>query len=105
MQLVDPAGRRALGFWQRLGYALGLLVGGMALANTLILPYAPLYPAYANQADRPLALDALGDQNLAGLVMLGEQVLTLGTFAAIRLRRWLRAPLVVERTDRHPFAL
>jgi len=105
MQLIDPAGRCALGLWQRLGYALGLLVGGMALANTLILSYAPLYPAYAEQADRPFGLSALGDQNLAGLVMLGEQVATLGTFAAILLRRWLHAPLVVESAERHPFAV
>ena len=105
MQLIDPAGRRALGLWQRLGYALGLLVGGMALANTLILSYAPIYPAYAEQTDRPFGLSALGDQNLAGLVMLGEQVATLGTFAAILLRRWLHAPLAVESTERHPFAV
>lgn len=105
MQLVDPAGRRALGLWQRLGYALGLLVGGMALANTLILSYTPIYAAYAAQVDRPFGLSALGDQNLAGLVMLAEQVAALGLFAAILLRRWLREPAVVESGDRHPFAV
>ena len=105
MQLIDPAGRYALSPWQRLGYALGLLVGGMALANTLILAYRPIYSAYAGLADRPLGLTALGDQNLAGLVMLAEQVAALGTFAAILLRRWLRAPVAVESTERHPFAV
>jgi cytochrome c oxidase assembly factor CtaG len=105
MQLVDPAGRHALDMWQRLGYALALLVGGMALANTLILSYTPLYPAYAEQPDRPFGLSALGDQNLAGLVMLGEQAAALGLFAAILLRRWLNAPLAVESTERHPFAV
>jgi hypothetical protein len=37
--------------------------------------------------------------------MLGEQVATLGTFAAILLRRWLHAPLVVESAERHPFVV
>lgn len=105
MQLIDPARRCALSPWQRLGYALGLLVGGMALANTLILSYRPIYAAYAGLADRPLGLSALGDQNLAGLVMLAEQVAALGTFAAILLRRWLHAPPVVERAERHPFTI
>lgn len=105
MQLIDPAGRRALSLWQRLGYALALLVGGMVLANTLILSYTPIYAAYAAQVDRPFGLTALGDQNLAGLVMLAEQVAALGTFAGVLLRRWLRAPVVVETVERHPFAV
>ena len=105
MQLIDPAGRCALGLWQRLGYALGLLVGGMALATMFILSYAPLYSAYAEQPDRPFGLSALGDQNRAALVMLGAQVATLGTFAVILLRRWLHAPPVAEGAERHPFAV
>jgi len=36
-------------------------------------------------------------------VMMVEQLATLGTFAAIQLRRWLRAPLVPQAA-RHPFA-
>ncbi len=38
----------------------------------------PLYPAYAEQPDRLLGLSPLQDQRLAGLVMMGEQLLTLG---------------------------
>lgn len=104
MQLIDPAGRRALALPLRLGYALALFLGGMALANTLILTYTPLYPAYAALAHRPFGFSALGDQDLAGLVMLFEQVATLGTFAAIMLRQWLRSPLVVQ-TERHPLTV
>ena len=104
MQLVDPAGRRALTQWQRLGYALGLLAGGSALANTLILAYSPLYPAYAAQAHRPYGFSAVADQDLAGLVMMVEQLVTLGTFTAIQLRRWFRAPLALP-VERHPFAV
>lgn len=103
MQLIDPAGRRALAPSLRLGYAFAVLVGGSALANTLILTYTPLYPAYAAQPHRPFGLSALGDQNLAGLVMMAEQLATLGTFATILLRRWLRAPLRAQ-TASHPLA-
>lgn len=99
--LVDPAGRRALSERQRLGYAFGLFVAGQMLANTLILTYWPLYPAYAAQVHRPFGMSALGDQDLAGLVMIGEQLATLGTFAAILLRRWFGAPIVARPTE-HP---
>ena len=102
-QLIDPAGRNALPQRLRLGYALVLFVAGQALANTLILAYRPLYPAYAAQPHRLFGFSPLGDQDAAGLVMMGEQLATLGTFAAIQLRRWLRAPLVPQAA-RHPFA-
>lgn len=103
LQLIDPARRAALGPNLRLGYAFAVFVGSMALANALLLTYSPLYPAYAVQEDRPFGLTALGDQELAGLVMLAEQVASLGTFAAIMLRRMLRAPLAAGR-ERHPLA-
>ncbi len=102
--LVDPARRGALSVRLRLGYALGLFVAGQMLANTLILTYSPLYPAYAAEAHRPFGLSALGDQDLAGLVMIAEQLATLGTFAAIQLRHLFRAPLVL-RVEQHPFAV
>ena len=104
MQLVDPAGRRALSPRLRLGYALVLFVAGQMLANTLILTYRPLYPAYALQPQRLFGISPLGDQDAAGLVMIAEQIATLGTFAAIQLRRWLRAPLLPQPA-RHPFAV
>jgi hypothetical protein len=54
-------------------------------------------------AHRLFGLSPLADQDAAGLV-IGEQVATFGTFAFIHLRRWLRAPLVLEPA-RHPFAV
>ena len=101
-QLLDPARRRALSQRARLGYAFAMFVAGQALANTLILTYWPLYPAYATQPHGLLGLSPLHDQEAAGLVMMAEQLLTLGTFAAWQLRRWLRTPFVLEPT-RHPF--
>ena len=103
-QLIDPARRGALSQRLRLGYVLVLFVAGQALTNTLILTYTPLYPAYAAEPQRLFGLSPLHDQEAAGLVMMAEQFLTLGTFAVFQLRRWLRAPLVLEPT-RHPFAV
>lgn len=103
MQLIDPARRGRLRPRVRLGYAFALFVGGQMLASTLILSYRPLYPLYAEQQDRLLGLSALADQNDAGLVMMAGQLLTLGTFAALQLRAWIRAPLALA-PGRHPFA-
>lgn len=103
-QLIDPAGRNALSQRLRLAYAFALFFAAQLLANTLILTYWPLYPAYATQPHRLFGLSPLGDQDAAGLMMIGEQIATFGTFAFIHLRRWLRAPLVLEPA-RHPFAV
>lgn len=103
-QLLDPARRHALSHRMRLGYAFAMFVAGQALVNTLILTYWPLYPAYAAESHRLFGLSPLHDQEAAGLVMMAEQLLTLGTFAAFQLRRWLRAPAVLQPA-RHPFAV
>jgi putative membrane protein len=66
--------------WSRFAYAVGLLVPGQLLANLLIISYRPLYPAYGS----------LGDQNLAGLVMMAEQFATVGTLAAATAFRLIR---------------
>jgi putative membrane protein len=86
LNLIDPARRGALSPRLRIAFALGLFVSGQALANTLVLTYWPLYPAYANQPERLFGLSPLADQDAAALVMMAEQLATLGTFAALRLR-------------------
>jgi len=58
---------------------------GQILADILIFAMRPLYPSYAEQPDRLLGLSPLEDQRLAGLVMMVEQLLTLGTFVALLL--------------------
>lgn len=100
-QLVDPAGRRRLGLWPSLGFALSVLAVSQLLAMWLVLGSTPVYAAYAH-ADGPLT--PLRDQQLAALVMMLGQWATLGTFAFLRLRTWARAPLAVE-PSRHPLAL
>src|SRR5262249_40574171 len=75
-QLVDPARRRRLSTGQRLALAGCLFACGQVLADVLFLA-GPLYPAYGTSA---------ADQQLAGLVMMVEQAVTLGVFAGFVLR-------------------
>lgn len=101
-QLVDPARRAALSLWGSIGYAAALLAVGQLLANTLILTSKVVYPAYGD-ADL-LGLSARSDQDAAGLMMMLEQVATLGTFVLLRLRTTFRAPIEV-REGGHPFRI
>jgi putative membrane protein len=107
MQIVDPARRRRLGAVQRLGYMVALLCAGGVLAEVLVFSSTPLYPAYAHQARRLLGLSPLRDQQLAGLVMLAEQLLAFGMCAASLLGTALRRearPLArpLLRRGQHP---
>ena len=97
-QLVDPNRRPGLTIPRRLGYAAVLLAMGAVLSDVLIFSRQPLYPAYEHAPARLFGLSTVRDQQLAGLVMGVEQVLTLGGCIGIllvtRLRR--RAPRQVE---------
>ena len=84
-QLVDPARRRALPTAGRIGYAVVLFAFGLALADVLVFSFHPLYGAYAEQPDRLWEISPLTDQRLAGVVMMVEQLLTLGTCIALIL--------------------
>jgi putative membrane protein len=83
--LVDPARRGDLSHAGRIGLAIALFAAGQVLADVLIFAMRPLYPAYAEQPRRLLGLSPLADQRLAGLVMMAEQLLTLGTFVGLTL--------------------
>jgi cytochrome c oxidase assembly factor CtaG len=101
-QLVDPSRRRALTEGQKLGFALILFVCSQMLTSVLVFSGKPLYPAYA-VSDGRFGLAALADQQAAALVMMVEQLATLGTFVALTLRARFRVPLVAH-AERHPFA-
>jgi cytochrome c oxidase assembly factor CtaG len=92
--LLDPARRGLLPGWRRVGYALALLAASGILGNVLVLSYRPLYPAYGS----------LRDQDLAGLVMMVEQVLTLGGLALLTARRRLQHG-DTPASGRHPLAV
>src|SRR5207248_1181151 len=85
MQIVDPARRHRLGLGERFGYMLALTGAGAVLATMLVVSASSLYPAYASGVSL-FGLSTLHDQQIAGLVMLGEQLLMLG-FCACCLRR------------------
>ena len=97
-QLVDPDRRPGLTIPRRLGYAAVLLAMGAVLSDVLIFSRHPLYPAYEHAPARLFGLSTVRDQQLAGLVMGVEQVLTLGGCIGILLvtrLRW-RAPVRAE---------
>ncbi|HSD77869.1 MAG TPA: cytochrome c oxidase assembly protein [Solirubrobacteraceae bacterium] len=84
MQIVDPTRRQRLTPGRRAAFAATALVGGMALSEVL-LASAPLYAHYADAGDRPFGLTYRTDQDRAALLMMAEQIATLGPAAALLL--------------------
>lgn len=101
-QLIDPARRHRLSRGVRLGFAATLFWLGTVLADVLIFSFHPLYPSYVAQPHRLLHLSPVRDQQFAGLVMMGEQFITLGTCCLFLLLPIVRGRplhhLVRERT-------
>jgi putative membrane protein len=64
----------------RVALAATMFASGQILTDVLVFTFHPLYPAYPS----------LHQQQLAGVVMMAEQVLTLGTLAFVLLRPRLR---------------
>ena len=85
-QLVDPAHRGELSVAGRIVLAVTVFAAGQVLAYVLIFSFGSLYPAYAAQDERLFGLSPHTDQQLAGVVMMGEQLLTLGACVAFLLR-------------------
>jgi len=77
------------------------------LANVLVLSYRPLYPDYDRAEPRPLHLSAIGDQDLAALVMMVEQLATVGVFSLLLARRQFQeAPAPsADGPQRHPLTV
>ena len=84
-QLVDPARRGALGIQGRIAFAVALFAAGLVLSDILVFSFDPLYGAYTTPNDL-LGVSPLTDQRLAGLVMMLEQTVTLGTCVALLVR-------------------
>ena len=91
LQLVDPARRGELNIPQRIGFAVILFAFGTILADVLIFSFHPLYPSYAAQDERLWGLSAVRDQQLAGIVMMVEQLVTLGLCVGLLLRGYVRS--------------
>jgi putative membrane protein len=85
MVIVDPARRGELRVAGRVAACVLLFAFGQVLADVLLFSFDPLYGPYAAQEERLLGLSPLTDQRLAGVVMMAEQALTLGTAVALLL--------------------
>ena len=102
-QLVDPARRRELTVGGRLALAAVLFAAGQILAYVLIFSFSPLYGPYAAQDERLFGLSPLTDQRLAGVVMMSEQLLTLGLCAVFLVAAYGRQR--AARVEREAFSL
>jgi cytochrome c oxidase assembly factor CtaG len=75
--------------WARLSYVIGVRTAGAVLGNVLIWVQTLLYPVY-RASDAGRGLNPLSDQNVAGGIMMVEQmVLTAGLLTWLFIR-WLR---------------
>ncbi|HET8527751.1 MAG TPA: cytochrome c oxidase assembly protein [Gaiellaceae bacterium] len=71
--------RRSRG--RRVALAAAMFASGTILTDVLVFTFHPIYPTYPS----------LTQQQLAGIVMMAEQVLTLGTLAFVLLRPRFRS--------------
>jgi putative membrane protein len=85
--LVDPGTHRRLSVGGRVALAAAMFAAGQILTDVLVFTFTPLYPFYRGA----YGISAVTDQQLAGIVMMVEQLATLGTCVALLLRpRWSR---------------
>jgi cytochrome c oxidase assembly factor CtaG len=84
-QIVDPARRRRLTPGRRAAFAFALLLPSCVLAETLVALH-PLYPHYVDVEGRPFGWSAGEDQSRAALLMMAEQIATLGTAMTFLVR-------------------
>jgi cytochrome c oxidase assembly factor CtaG len=85
-QLVDPARRGRLRRPQRVFFALAMLALSQPLVDALLFTTGPAYSRYTGAH----GISALTDQRLAGVVMMTEQLLTLGICVGLLLRPYVR---------------
>ena len=95
LALIGPLPKPSwfLGWWS-LGYVILVRFVGAVLANALIWAQTVFYPVY-RASDAARGLSPLSDQNLAGGVMMVEQVLL-----TTALLVWLLARLLRQDEDR-----
>jgi cytochrome c oxidase assembly factor CtaG len=91
--LVDPLAHRRLTTGGRLALAASMFAAGQVLMDVLVFSFTPLYPSYHGA----YGLSALTDQRLAGVAMMAEQLVVLGTLALFLLSPRLRATRLVPR--------
>ena len=96
--LIDPAGHGRLTANRRIGLAVVMLWMGQLLAYAFVFSFHPYYDVYTEQPERLFGLSPLADQKLAGVVMMSEQLLTLGGALVILLLMARRARAALGAT-------
>jgi cytochrome c oxidase assembly factor CtaG len=81
--LVDPGGHRRLSVGGRVALAAAMFAAGQVLTDVLVFTFHVIYLPYGKSS---YGLSPVTDQQLAGVVMMVEQLLTLGTLVAFVLR-------------------
>jgi cytochrome c oxidase assembly factor CtaG len=84
--MIDPGAHRRLTPGGRVALAVAMFGAGQILTDVLVFSFHPLYPLYRGA----YGVSALTDQKLAGLVMMAEQLVVLGTFVFLTIRPRLR---------------
>ena len=87
--LIDPARTGRLSLPGRILFAVSVFLLGDPVMGTLLNGRAS-YSHYARQFDWLLGLSPQADQRLAALVMLSEQLLTLGACGFFLLNRYVK---------------
>jgi putative membrane protein len=85
-QIVDPSRHGRLTLAERVGYTALVFWTGQIMAYVILFDPTPLFPTYVHQPVRLLGLSPLTDQKLAGVVMMVEQVATVGVAFVLLLR-------------------
>jgi putative membrane protein len=86
--LIDPGSHHRLSVGGRVALAMAMFAAGQVLTDVLVFSFHPLYPLYRGA----YGFSALSDQKLAGLVMMADQLLTLGAIVFWLIRPRLRHP-------------
>jgi putative membrane protein len=84
--LIDPGSHKRLSTGGRVALAVAMFAAGQVLTDVLVFTFHPLYPLYRGA----YGVSALTDQKLAGIVMMAEQTVVLGTFVFLLIRPRLR---------------
>jgi cytochrome c oxidase assembly factor CtaG len=85
-QIIDPSRHERLTLGERLGFTALVFWTGQILAYVILFDSRPLFSTYADQPVRLLGLSPLTDQKISGVVMMVEQVLTVGLAFVLLLR-------------------
>ena len=84
--LVDPGSHRRLTVGGRVALAAALFACGQVLTDVLVFSFQSLYPIYLGA----YGLSPVTDQQLAGVAMMVDQLLTLGVLVFFLLRPRVR---------------